>query len=159
MLLQFHFENMKLKAQQRIREGRQQPVDPLAVNLFLMPEFDASVSAPHAIFIGLTLSEVEDVRDEIMTWQVGSHWTDCSTSTPRVATTPLHAHSQMPGSASSPLQAGRVMKAFLDGQSASLCSFTALLAGRLRSEASACWLVAPGLPGSLSAAPAFWPAS
>ncbi|CAK0785772.1 hypothetical protein CVIRNUC_008983 [Coccomyxa viridis] len=66
---EFHFENMKLKAQQRIREGRQQPVDPLAVNLFLMPEFDASVSAPHAIFIGLTLSEVEDVRDEIMTWQ------------------------------------------------------------------------------------------
>ena len=71
-LSQFHFENMKLKAQQRIREGRQQPVDPLAVNLFLMPEFDASVSAPHAIFIGLTLFEVEDVRDEIMTWQVGS---------------------------------------------------------------------------------------
>ena len=66
---------MKHKAQQRIREGRQQPVDPLAVNLFLMPEFDASVSAPHAIFIGLTLSEVEDVRDEIMTWQVGSQRT------------------------------------------------------------------------------------
>ena len=67
---QFHFENMKLKAQQRIKEGRPQPVDPLAVNLFLMPEFDASISAPHAIFIGLTLSEVEDVREDILTWQV-----------------------------------------------------------------------------------------
>ena len=67
--LQFHFENMKLKAQQRIREGRPEPVEPLAVNLFLMPEFDASISAPHAIFIGLTLSEVEDVREDIMTWQ------------------------------------------------------------------------------------------
>ena len=67
---QYHFENMKLKAQQRIREGRPEPVDPLAVNLFLMPEFDASISAPHAIFIGLTLSEVEDVREDIMTWQV-----------------------------------------------------------------------------------------
>ena len=71
--MQFHFENMKRKAQQRIKEGRPEPVDPLAVNLFLMPEFDASVSAPHAIFIGLTLSEVEDVREDIMTWQVG-HW-------------------------------------------------------------------------------------
>ena len=60
---------MKLKAQQRIKEGRPQPVDPLAVNLFLMPEFDASISAPHAIFIGLTLSEVEDVCEEILTWQ------------------------------------------------------------------------------------------
>lgn len=73
LLMQFHFENMKRKAQQRIKEGRPEPVDPLAVNLFLMPEFDASVSAPHAIFIGLTLSEVEDVREDIMTWQVG-HW-------------------------------------------------------------------------------------
>ena len=61
---------MKLKAQQRIKEGRPEPVDPLAVNLFLMPEFDASISAPHAIFIGLTLSEVEDVLEDIMTWQV-----------------------------------------------------------------------------------------
>ena len=73
LLMQFHFENMKRKAQQRIKEGRPEPVDPLAVNLFLMPEFDTSVSAPHAIFIGLTLSEVEDVREDIMTWQVG-HW-------------------------------------------------------------------------------------
>jgi hypothetical protein len=71
MCMQFHFENMKHKAQQRIKEGRAQPVDPLAANLFLMPEFDSSISAPHAIFIGLTLSEVEDVREEIMTWQVG----------------------------------------------------------------------------------------
>ena len=70
MCMQFHFENMKRKAQQRIKEGRPQPVDPLAANLFLMPEFDPSISAPHAIFIGLTLSEVEDVREEIMTWQV-----------------------------------------------------------------------------------------
>ena len=68
--MQFHFENMKRKAQQRIKEGRPQPVDPLAANLFLMSEFDPSISAPHAIFIGLTLSEVEDVREEIMTWQV-----------------------------------------------------------------------------------------
>lgn len=68
--MQFHFENMKLKAQQRIKEGRPQPVDPLAVNLFLMPEFDASISAPHAIFIGLTLADVEDVCEDILTWQV-----------------------------------------------------------------------------------------
>ena len=144
MLLQFHFENMKLKAQQRIREGRQQPVDPLAVNLFLMPEFDASVSAPHAIFIGLTLSEVEDVRDEIMTWQVGSHWTECSTSTPRVATTPLHAYLQMPDSASSPLQAGMVTQAFLYETSASLCSGIALLASRLLLVHGALSLLAAG---------------
>ena len=75
--LQFHFENMKLKAQQRIKEGRPQPVDPLAVNLFLMPEFDASISAPHAIFIGLTLAEVEDVCEEIMTWQVSIYTSSC----------------------------------------------------------------------------------
>ncbi len=155
--LQFHFENMKLKAQQRIREGRQQPVDPLAVNLFLMPEFDASVSAPHAIFIGLTLSEVEDVRDEIMTWQVGRQAVEPLLHlTPRVATMPLLACSQMPGSAGSPLQAEMVMKAFLYEQSATLCSVTALLASKLLLEVSACWLLAPGLPGSLSAAPAFW---
>ena len=132
-------------------------MDPLAVNLFLMPEFDASVSAPHAIFIGLTLSEVEDVRDEIMTWQVGRQAVEPLLHlTPRVATMPLLACSQMPGSAGSPLQAEMVLKAFLDEQSATLCSVTALLASKLLSEVSACWLLAPGLPGSLSAAPAFW---
>ena len=134
---------MKLKAQQRIREGRQQPVDPLAVNLFLMPEFDASVSAPHAIFIGLTLSEVEDVRDEIMTWQVGSQYTHCCVAGQGVATVPFHAYLQMPDSDSSLAQACMVMKSLSPSIS---CNCFACKEAAISAERSAaCWVTAPAL--------------
>ena len=68
---QFHLENAKKRAQQRLREGRAKPVDVLAANLFLMEEFDADLAAPYSVFVGLSLPEVEELRDDIKGFQVG----------------------------------------------------------------------------------------
>ena len=67
---QFHLENAKKRAQQRLREGRAKPVDVLAANLFLMEEFDADLAAPYSVFVGLSLPEVEELRDDIKGFQV-----------------------------------------------------------------------------------------
>lgn len=67
---QFHLETAKQRAQQRMREGRAKPIDALAVNLFLMEEFDVNMTAPYSVFIGLSLHEVEDLRDDIKGYQV-----------------------------------------------------------------------------------------
>jgi len=53
-----------------MREGRAKPIDALAVNLFLMEEFDVNMTAPYSVFIGLSLHEVEDLRDDIKGYQV-----------------------------------------------------------------------------------------
>ena len=70
--LQFHLETAKKRAQQRMREGRAKPIDALAINLFLMEEFDVNMTAPYSVFIGLTLDDVEELCDDIKGYQVCS---------------------------------------------------------------------------------------
>lgn len=67
---QFHLETAKKRAQQRMREGRAKPIDALAINLFLMEEFDVNMTAPYSVFIGLALDEVEELCDDIKGYQV-----------------------------------------------------------------------------------------
>lgn len=69
-IAQFHLENAKARAQQRMREGRAKPIDQLVVNLFLMEEFDAAMATPYSIFMGLSLQEVEELCDDIKGMQV-----------------------------------------------------------------------------------------
>ncbi|BDA46670.1 probable cactin [Coccomyxa sp. Obi] len=66
---EFHLETAKRRAQQRMREGRAKPIDALAVNLFLMEEFDVNMTAPYSVFIGLSLEDVEELRDDIKGYQ------------------------------------------------------------------------------------------
>ncbi|EIE19628.1 hypothetical protein COCSUDRAFT_67727 [Coccomyxa subellipsoidea C-169] len=66
---EFHLETAKKRAQQRMREGRAKPIDALAINLFLMEEFDVNMTAPYSVFIGLTLDDVEELCDDIKGYQ------------------------------------------------------------------------------------------
>ena len=96
--VQFHLETAKRRAQQRMREGRAKPIDALAVNLFLMEEFDVNTTAPYSVFIGLSLEDVEELLDDIKGYQVRaacSHWYfACSTASRR--NTPLVLFCEVP---------------------------------------------------------------
>lgn len=85
--LQFHLETAKKRAQQRMREGRAKPIDALAINLFLMEEFDVNMTAPYSVFIGLALDEVEELCDDIKGYQVreeGLHASSICTASEKV---------------------------------------------------------------------------
>ncbi len=66
---QFHLENAKKRAQQRLREGRAKPIDVLAANLHLMEEFDVNVTTPYSVFAGISLSECRELADDIKGYQ------------------------------------------------------------------------------------------
>ena len=76
--LQFHLENAKKRAQQRLREGRARAIDVLAANLHLMEEFDANVTTPYSVFNGLSLAETRELGDDIKGYQVLPHLALCS---------------------------------------------------------------------------------
>eukprot|EP00252_Welwitschia_mirabilis_P015341 TRINITY_DN3371_c0_g1_i1.p1 TRINITY_DN3371_c0_g1~~TRINITY_DN3371_c0_g1_i1.p1 ORF type:complete len:672 (-),score=177.94 TRINITY_DN3371_c0_g1_i1:244-2259(-) len=62
---EFHFDQSKVRAEIRLREGRAKPIDILSKNLNLSSDFDVEISEPYTIFKGLTVKEMEELQDDI----------------------------------------------------------------------------------------------
>ena len=70
-ILQFHLENAKARASQRLREDRAKPIDLLARDILLWDVFPVGEEPPYKMFDSMPLSEVKDIREEILEYQVG----------------------------------------------------------------------------------------
>lgn len=68
--MQFHLENAKARASQRLREGREKPIDLLARDILLADSFPCGRDPPYMMFAAMPLSEVKDIREEIVEYQV-----------------------------------------------------------------------------------------
>ncbi|PKA54344.1 hypothetical protein AXF42_Ash000177 [Apostasia shenzhenica] len=62
---EFHFDQSKVRSQIRLREGRVKPIDVLAKNLNCSDDFDIEINEPYMVFKGLTVKEMEELRDDI----------------------------------------------------------------------------------------------
>lgn len=62
---EFHFEQSKVRSEIRLREGRAKPIDVLSKNLNLSEDFDPEISEPYKIYKGLTVKEMEELRQDI----------------------------------------------------------------------------------------------
>ncbi|XP_062214301.1 splicing factor Cactin-like [Phragmites australis] len=62
---EFHFDQSKVRSEIRLREGRTKPIDVLLKNLNLSDEFDVELNEPYLVFQGLTVKEMEELRDDI----------------------------------------------------------------------------------------------
>ncbi|CAI7909025.1 unnamed protein product, partial [Closterium sp. NIES-53] len=62
---EFHFEQSRVRSEIRLREGRAKPIDVLARNLTLSGDFDIEVNEPYKIFKGLTVKEMEELKEDI----------------------------------------------------------------------------------------------
>lgn len=62
---EFHFEQSKVRSEIRLREGRAKPIDVLSKNLNLSEDFDPDMSEPYKIYKGLTVKEMEELRQDI----------------------------------------------------------------------------------------------
>ena len=69
-LLQFHLENAKARAKQRLEDGRGEAIDILVRDLMLGDLFDVGAEPPYNIFEGLTLPEMRDLHEELEEYQV-----------------------------------------------------------------------------------------
>ena len=67
---EFHLEQAKARAQQRIRDGRPQPIDGLIANLHLAEEFDINAEEPYKVFEGLSLPDVRELHAAVCAMQV-----------------------------------------------------------------------------------------
>ena len=67
---EFHLEQAKARAQQRIRDGRAHAIDGLIANLHLAEEFDIGAEEPYKVFEGLSLPEMQDLHAAICQMQV-----------------------------------------------------------------------------------------
>jgi hypothetical protein len=62
---EFHFEQSKVRSEIRLREGRAKPIDVLSKNLNLSEDFDPDFGEPYKIYKGLTVKEMEELRQDI----------------------------------------------------------------------------------------------
>ncbi|CAL9779282.1 unnamed protein product [Musa acuminata subsp. burmannicoides] len=62
---EFHFDQSKVRSGIRLREGRSRPIDVLTKNLSGSEEFDIELNEPYMVFKGLTVKEMEELRDDI----------------------------------------------------------------------------------------------
>ncbi|KAK1301142.1 hypothetical protein QJS10_CPB13g00567 [Acorus calamus] len=62
---EFHFDQSKIRSEIRLREGRTKPIDVLSKNLNGSEEFDIEIDEPYNVFKGLTVKELEELRDDI----------------------------------------------------------------------------------------------
>ncbi|EER93274.1 cactin [Sorghum bicolor] len=62
---EFHFDQSKVRSEIRLREGRTKPIDVLLKNLSFSDEFDIELNEPYLVFKGLTVKEMEELRDDI----------------------------------------------------------------------------------------------
>lgn len=68
---QFHLEQAKARSVRRLREGRARPIDTLARNLHLVDEFGVEFLEPTAVFQGLTLADLQQLKEDALQYQVG----------------------------------------------------------------------------------------
>ncbi|GLT93476.1 hypothetical protein SLE2022_112680 [Rubroshorea leprosula] len=62
---EFHFDQSKIRSQIRLREGRIKPIDVLSKQLDGSDDMDIELNEPYMVFKGLTVKEMEELRDDI----------------------------------------------------------------------------------------------
>ncbi|XP_048225666.1 cactin isoform X2 [Ricinus communis] len=62
---EFHFDQSKIRSHIRLHEGRTKPIDILSKHLNASDDMDIEIEEPFIIFKGLTVKEIEDLRDDI----------------------------------------------------------------------------------------------
>ncbi|CAM8949231.1 unnamed protein product [Rhodiola kirilowii] len=62
---EFHFDKSKVRSEIRLREGRTKPIDVLTKNLNPSDDMDIEINEPYMVFRGLTVKEMEELRDDI----------------------------------------------------------------------------------------------
>ncbi|KAK9158745.1 hypothetical protein Scep_005319 [Stephania cephalantha] len=62
---EFHFDQSKIRSDIRLREGRTKPIDILSKHLNVSDDFDIEINEPYMVFQGLTVKEMEELRDDI----------------------------------------------------------------------------------------------
>uniref|UniRef100_A0A7N0TAL9 Splicing factor Cactin n=1 Tax=Kalanchoe fedtschenkoi TaxID=63787 RepID=A0A7N0TAL9_KALFE len=62
---EFHFDQSKVRSEIRLREGRTKPIDVLTKNLNPSDDMDIEINEPYMVFRGLTVKEMEELRDDI----------------------------------------------------------------------------------------------
>lgn len=62
---EFHFDQSKIRSEIRLREGRTKPIDVLSKHLNGSNDFDVEINEPYMVFKGLTVKEMEELRDDI----------------------------------------------------------------------------------------------
>ncbi|KAK9124022.1 hypothetical protein Sjap_013624 [Stephania japonica] len=62
---EFHFDQSKVRSDIRLREGRTKPIDILSKHLNVSDDFDIEINEPYMVFQGLTVKEMEELRDDI----------------------------------------------------------------------------------------------
>ncbi|KAM1097131.1 hypothetical protein ACFX19_014826 [Malus domestica] len=62
---EFHFDQSKVRSEIRLREGRIKPIDVLSKHLNGSDDFEIEIDEPYMVFMGLTVKEMEELRDDI----------------------------------------------------------------------------------------------
>ncbi|GAB4833521.1 hypothetical protein Ancab_031765 [Ancistrocladus abbreviatus] len=62
---EFHFDQSKIRSRIRLQEGRMKPIDVLTKYLDDSDDFDVELNEPYAVFRGLTVKEMEELREDI----------------------------------------------------------------------------------------------
>lgn len=62
---EFHFDQSKIRSRIRLLEGRTKPIDVLTKYLDDSDEFNVELNEPYMVFKGLTVKEMEELRDDI----------------------------------------------------------------------------------------------
>jgi hypothetical protein len=62
---EFHFDQSKVRSEIRLREGRLKPIDVLCKHLDGSDDLDIELSEPYMVFKGLTVKDMEELRDDI----------------------------------------------------------------------------------------------
>ncbi|XP_042421272.1 cactin-like [Zingiber officinale] len=62
---EFHFDQSKVRSEIRLREGRARPIDMLTKTLNSSEEFDFDLNEPYIVFKGLTVKDLEELREDI----------------------------------------------------------------------------------------------
>ncbi|XP_014496202.1 cactin isoform X2 [Vigna radiata var. radiata] len=62
---EFHFDQSKVRSEIRLREGRARPIDVLTKHLNGSDDLDIEINEPYMVFKGLTVNEMNELRDDI----------------------------------------------------------------------------------------------
>ncbi|KDP29219.1 hypothetical protein JCGZ_16608 [Jatropha curcas] len=62
---EFHFDQSKIRSRIRLCEGRVKPIDILSKHLNVSDDLDIEINEPYMVFKGLTVKEMEELRDDI----------------------------------------------------------------------------------------------
>ncbi|KAK7267846.1 hypothetical protein RIF29_20525 [Crotalaria pallida] len=62
---EFHFDQSRVRSEIRLREGRARPIDILTKHLNGSNDLDIELNEPYMVFQGLTVKEMDELRDDI----------------------------------------------------------------------------------------------